>query len=66
MEKEIEKQTIDQIVDNIMELERGNENTSIITIVRGRKGEYVRQLEELQKEGFVRVRVDGEIYELIR
>ncbi len=62
--KKIEKQTIDQIVDNIMELEEGTRIQILAPVVRGRKGEYTKQLEEFQKEGFVRVRIDGEIYEL--
>lgn len=62
--KKIEKQTIDQIVDNIMELEEGTRIQVLAPVVRGRKGEYIKQLEEFQKDGFVRVRIDGEIYEL--
>ena len=62
--KKIEKQTIDQIVDTIMELEEGTRIQVMSPIVRGRKGEYTKQLEEFQKEGFVRVKVDGEMYEL--
>ena len=62
--KKIEKQTIDQIVDNIMELEEGTRIQVLAPVVRGRKGEYTKQLEEFQKEGFVRVRIDGELYEL--
>lgn len=62
--KRIEKQTIDQIVDNIMELEEGTRIQVLAPVVRGRKGEYTKQLEEFQKDGFVRVRIDGEIYEL--
>lgn len=62
--KIIEKQTIDQIVDNIMELEEGTRIQVLAPVVRGRKGEYTKQLEEFQKDGFVRVRIDGEIYEL--
>ena len=62
--KKIEKQTIDQIVDNIMELEEGTRIQVLAPVVKGRKGEYTKQLEEFQKEGFVRVRIDGEMYEL--
>ena len=62
--KRIEKQTIDQIVDNIMELEEGTRIQVLAPVVRGRKGEYTKQLEEFQKDGFIRVRIDGEIYEL--
>ena len=60
----IEKQTIDQIIDNIMELEEGTKIQVLAPVVRGRKGEFVKQLENYQKDGFVRARVDGEIYEL--
>ena len=62
--KKIEKQTIDQIIDNIMELPEGTKIQVLAPVVRGRKGEFVKQLEGYQKEGFVRVRVDGEVYEL--
>ena len=62
--KKIEKQTIDQIVDNIMELEEGTRIQILAPIVRGRKGEFVKQLEGFQKEGFVRARIDDEIVEL--
>ena len=62
--KKIEKQTIDQIVDNIMSLEEGTKIQVFAPVVRGRKGEYTKLLEDFSKEGFVRVRVDGQIYEL--
>ncbi len=62
--KKIEKQTIDQIVDNIMELEEGTKIQVLAPIIRGRKGEFVKLLADFQKEGFVRARVDGEIIEL--
>ena len=61
--KKIEKQSIDQIVDNIMELDEGTKIQILAPVVRGRKGEFVKQLEGYQKEGFVRVRIDGDIYE---
>ncbi|MBR0491089.1 MAG: excinuclease ABC subunit UvrA [Clostridia bacterium] len=60
----IEKQSIDQIIDNIMELEEGTKIQVLAPVVRARKGEFVKQLEGYQKDGFVRVRIDGEIYEL--
>lgn len=60
----IEKQSIDQIIDNIMTLEEGTKIQVLAPVVRGRKGEFVKQLEGYQKDGFVRVRVDGQIYEL--
>ena len=62
--KKIEKQTIDQIVDNIMSLEEGTRIQVLAPVIRGRKGEYTKLLENFQKDGFVRVRIDGEIYEL--
>lgn len=62
--KKIEKQSIDQIIDNIMNLPEGTKIQVLAPVVRGRKGEFTKQLEEYQKDGFVRVRIDGEIYEL--
>ena len=62
--KKIEKQSIDQIVDNVMKLETGTRIQVLAPVVRGRKGEYTKLFEDLQKDGFARVRVDGEIYDL--
>ena len=62
--KKIERQTIDQIVDSIMELEEGTKIQVLAPIVRGKKGEYTKVLENFQKEGFLRVKIDGDIYEL--
>ena len=62
--KKIEKQTIDQIVDNILSLEEGTKIQILAPIVRAKKGEYIKLLEEKQKDGFVRVRIDGNVYEL--
>ena len=62
--KKIEKQTIDQVVDSLMKLEEGTKIQVFAPVVRGRKGEYTKLLEDFSKEGFVRVRVDGQIYEL--
>ena len=62
--KKIEKQTIDQIVDNILELPEGTKIQVLAPIVRGRKGEFVKQFEVYQKEGFVRARIDGETFEI--
>ena len=62
--RKIEKQTIDQMVDAIMELPEGTRIQVLAPVVRGRKGEFVKQLEAYQKEGFVRARVDGETIEL--
>ena len=62
--KKIEKQTIDQIVETVMNLETGTKIQVLAPVVRGKKGEYKALLEGFSKEGFVRVRVDGTIYEL--
>ena len=62
--KKIEKQSIDQIVDNVMKLDQGTRIQVLAPVVRSRKGEYTKLFEDLQKDGFARVRVDGEIYEL--
>ena len=62
--KKIEKQTLDQIVNNILKLEEGTKIQILAPVIRGKKGEYKKQLEEYQKEGFVRVRIDGQVYEL--
>ena len=62
--REIAQQTVDQIVDSIMELDEGTKFQVLAPIVRGRKGEYAKELENAKKSGFVRVRVDGIIYDL--
>ena len=62
--KKIEKQTIDQIVDSVLSLEEGTKIQVLAPIIRGKKGEYTKLIADMQKEGFVRVRVDGEIYEI--
>ena len=62
--KKIEKQTVDQIVDTILNLEEGTKIQILSPIVRGKKGEYVKVLEDKQKEGFVRARIDGQVYDL--
>ena len=61
--KEIKKQTIDQIVDRIMELPERTKLQLLAPVVRGRKGEHVKLLEDAKKSGYVRVRVDGILYE---
>ncbi len=62
--KKIEKQTIDQITDSIMELPQGTKIQILSPVVRGRKGENSKLFEQIQKDGFVRVRVDGQVYDL--
>ncbi len=61
--REIERQTVDQICDKIMERE-GAKLQLLAPIVRGRKGEYRKELEQLKRAGYVRVRVDGNNYTL--
>ena len=61
---EIAPQSIDEIVDKIYQLPEGTKIQLLAPIVRSKKGEYVGLLEELRSEGFVRVRIDGEIYNL--
>lgn len=60
----ITKQTVEQIVDQVMALPAETRFHVLAPIVRGRKGEYTKVFSDLKKEGFVRVRVDGEIYNL--
>ena len=62
--RKIEKQTIDQIVDCVMELPEGTKFQVMSPVIRGKKGTHNKLLEDLQKEGFVRVRIDGEVFEL--
>ncbi len=62
--REISTQTSEQIVDSIMELPEGTKITLLSPLVRGRKGEYAKLFEEVAKEGFSRVRVDGETKDL--
>lgn len=62
--REIKQQTIDQIVDKIFALESGTRMQILAPVVRQRKGEHVKELESAKKSGFVRVRVDGNIYDL--
>ena len=60
--KEIKKQTIDQMVDQIMELPERSKIQLLAPVVRGRKGEHVKVLDQAKKSGFVRVRIDGNQY----
>ncbi|MCI0502643.1 MAG: excinuclease ABC subunit UvrA [Fusobacteria bacterium] len=60
---EIKKQTIPQMVDKIMELEKGTKIILMAPLIRGKKGEYHKLFEQLKKDGYVRVKVDGEIRE---
>ena len=62
--KEIKKQTIDQMVDEIMTYEEGTKLQLLAPVVRGRKGEHAKVFESARKNGYVRVVVDGHLYEL--
>ena len=62
--KEIRQQTIDQIIDQILELPEGSRIQILAPVVRARKGEYQKVFEDARKSGYVRVRVDGSLYEL--
>ncbi|MDE6658966.1 MAG: excinuclease ABC subunit UvrA, partial [Eubacterium sp.] len=62
--REITQQTIDQIVDSILSYPEKTKIQIMAPIVRGRKGEYVKELDDARRSGFVRVRVDGSIYDL--
>ncbi len=62
--KKIEKQTIDQIVDSVMSLKEGTKIQVLAPVIRGRKGEYTKLLQDFQKDGFVRAKIDGQTYEL--
>lgn len=62
--KEIKKQSVDQMVDQIMELPERSRIQLLAPVVRGRKGEHVKLLQQAKKSGYVRVRIDGNMYEL--
>jgi excinuclease ABC subunit A len=62
--KEIKKQTVDQIVDQIMAMPEGTKLQLLAPVVRGRKGEHAKVFERARRSGYVRVRVDGSLYEL--
>ncbi len=62
--KRIERQTVDQVVDQVMALAEGTRIQVVAPCVRGRKGEHAKLLEQLQKDGYVRVRVDGVQYDI--
>ncbi len=62
--KEIHKQTVDQIVDKILELDEGTRIQLLAPVVRNRKGEHTKLLNDAKRSGYVRVRVDGIIYDL--
>lgn len=62
--REIKQQSVDQIVDKIMELAEGTKIQLLAPIVRGRKGEYTKEIEHARKSGYVRIRIDGMTYDL--
>ena len=62
--KEIKKQSVDQMVDQIMALPERTKIQLLAPVVRGRKGEHVKLLEQAKRSGYVRVRIDGSMYEL--
>lgn len=62
--KEITSQTVDQMVDKIMELEDRTKIQILAPVIRGKKGEHQKVLESIKKEGFIRVVVDGEMHEI--
>ncbi len=62
--REIRQQTVDQITDKIMELENGTKIQLLAPIVKGRKGTYAKELDSARRSGYVRVRIDGSMYEL--
>jgi excinuclease ABC subunit A len=62
--KRISRQTVDQMVDRVMELPEGTGFQILSPIIRGRKGEYVKTFENIKNSGYARVRIDGEVYEL--
>ena len=62
--KEIKKQSVDQMVDQIMELPEGSRIQLLAPVVRGRKGEHAKVFDRAKRSGYVRVRIDGNLYEL--
>ena len=62
--REISRQTVDQITDQIMALPEGTKIQLLAPVVRGRKGEHAKVLESAEKSGYVRARIDGSVYEL--
>ena len=62
--KEIRQQTIDQVVDQVLALPEGRRIQVLAPVVRGRKGEYAKMLDDMVKQGFIRVRIDGTVYPL--
>ena len=61
---ELNAQTVSQLVDNILAFAEGSKWMLVAPLVQGRKGEHTKLLQDMQQQGFVRARIDGEIYEL--
>lgn len=62
--REIKQQTVDQIVDKILALPEGTKIQIMAAVVKGRKGEHVKELDAARRSGYVRVRIDGNVYDL--
>ena len=62
--REISQQTVDQMVDSIMLLEEGTRIQLLAPVVRGRKGEYTKLIQDARRSGYARIRVDGSIYDI--
>lgn len=62
--REISKQSVDVIVDKVMALDGGTKIQILAPVVKGRKGEHQKELDSARKSGFVRVRIDGNLYDL--
>ena len=62
--REISQQTVDQIVDKIMAYPQGTKIQVMSPVARGKKGEFVKELADIRKQGYVRVRVDGEVFDI--
>ncbi len=62
--KKIQSQTVQQMADRVLEIEEGTRFSVLAPVVRDKKGEYKKELEELKKKGFVRVNIDGELRDL--
>ncbi len=62
--EEISQMTVEEIVDQIMKLEERTKIQILAPVIRGKKGEHQKQLEKIQKDGFVRIRIDGEMHEI--
>ena len=62
--KEISQQTVDQMVDKVLELKEGTKIQVLAPVIRGRKGEYHKLIQDAKRNGYVRLRIDGEVFEI--